>query len=294
MGRLGRRLTPYLFISPFFIGYAIFFLYPVIWAFYLSLFQQVGIGSAPKFIGVQNYAKLLSDETFLKALANTTYYAAGSIFLIVPAALALALVLVIPHLWGREFFRLFFFSPNITSGVVVGIIFGLVFSADYGLLNNYILLPLGLEKVRWLESPAYIMPAIILLGLWRWTGLNALYFIAGLQNISPEIKEAAMIDGAGRWQVVRYVTLPLLRPILIFVITFAIIGSYNLFGEPAILVGVEGGPSNAGLFMTMYLYLNGFRFLKFGYAAAIGYALALIILVLTLIQLRILGVFRED
>lgn len=289
-----RRLTPYLFISPFFIGYAIFFLYPVVWAFYLSLYQQVGIGSAPRFVGVDNYVKLLSDDLFVKALSNTSYYAAGSIFIIVPAALGLGLVLYIRELRWREFFRLLFFSPNITSGVVVAIIFGLVFNHEYGLINNYLLKPFGLTSVRWLQEPVYIMPAMIILGLWRYTGINALYFMAGLQNISPEVKEAAIIDGASRWQAFRFVTLPLLRPVMIFVMTFAIVGSYNLFGEGAVLVGAEGGPSNAGLFMTMYLYLTGFRFLKFGYAAAIGYALALIILVLTLIQLRILGVFRED
>jgi len=294
MAKWRRNITPYLFISPFFIGYAIFFLYPVLWALYLSFFQQVGIGSQPKFVGLANYINLFSDNQFLKALGNTTYYAAGSIFLIVPVALVLALVLFMRNLHGREFFRLFFFSPNITAGVVVGIIFTLVFSADYGLINNYLLKPLGLPAIRWLQEPVWIMPAIIILGLWRYTGINALYFMAGLQNISEEVREAAVIDGANRWQVFRYITLPLLRPTLVFVLTFAIIGSYNLFAEPAILVGAQGGPNNAGLFMTMYLYLTGFRFLKFGYAAAIGYALAVIIIVLTVIQLRLLGVFRED
>jgi arabinosaccharide transport system permease protein len=294
MNKWRKQITPYLFISPFFIGYAIFFIYPVVWAFYLSFYQQVGIGSPPRFTGLGTYARLLQDDLFVKALANTSYYAAGSIFLIVPAALGLALVLTLRHLRLREFFRLFFFSPNITSGVVVAIIFGLVFNDEYGLINNYLLIPLGLDKVRWLRDPLYVMPAIILMGLWRYTGINALYFMAGLQNIPTEVREAAMIDGANRWQVFRYVILPLLRPVMVFVMTFAIIGSYNLFAEPAVLVGVEGGPSNSGLFMTMYLYLNGFRFLKFGYAAAIGYALALIILVLTLIQLRVLGMFRDD
>ena len=294
MANRRRRMAPYLFISPFFVGYAIFFLYPVLWALYLSFFQQVGIGSEPKFVGLQNYANLLSDDTFRTALVNTTYYAAGSIFIIVPLALLLALVLFMRSLRGREFFRLFFFSPNITSGVVVGIIFTLVFSADYGLINNFILKPLGLPAVRWLQDPQWIMPAIIILGIWRFTGINALYFMAGLQNVSEEVREAAMIDGATRWQVFRYVTLPLLRPVMVFVLTFAIIGSYNLFAEPSILVGAQGGPNNAGLFMTMYLYLTGFRFMKFGYASAIGYALALIILVLTLIQLRVMGIFRED
>ncbi|HQY93655.1 sugar ABC transporter permease [Caldilinea sp.] len=294
MTKWRRQAAPYLFISPFFIGYAIFFLYPVLWAFYLSFFQQVGIGSEPKFIGLGNYLNLFEDETFLKALFNTSYYALGSIFVIVPVALLLALVLFRRTLPGREFFRLFFFSPNITAGVVVGIIFTLVFGAEYGLINNYLLKPLGLPAVRWLQDPAWIMPSIIIVGLWRYTGINALYFMAGLQTISMEVREAATIDGANRWQVFRFVTLPLLRPTLVFVLTFAIIGSYNLFAEPSILVGAQGGTNNAGLFMTMYLYLTGFRFLKFGYAASIGYALAVVILLLTLLQGRLLGIFQED
>lgn len=289
-----RRLAPYLFISPFFLGYTIFFVYPMAWALYLSFFKKSGVGSLPRFVGLKNYVSLLTDDLFLKALRNTSYYAVGSIFVIVPAALILALILAAPRLRWREFFRFFFFSPNITAGVVVAIIFRLVFEEQYGLINNYLLAPLGIGPVRWLRDAAFVMPAIILMGLWHYTGINALYFMAGLQNIPMEVKEAATIDGANRWQVFRYITLPLLRPVLIFVLTFAIIGSYNLFGEPSVLVGPEGGTRNAGLFMTMYLYLTGFRFLELGYASAIGYALALIIFVLTLLQLRILGVFRED
>jgi len=290
-----RRLVPYLFISPFFVGYAIFFVYPVLWALYLSFFKKSGINSTPRFLGLDNYRDLVSDPLFIKALINTSYYAAGSIFVIVPAALGLALILSMRHLPWREFFRFFFFAPNITAGVVVAIIFRLVFELDYGLLNNYILVPLGIEPVRWLRDVRFIMPAIILMGLWRYTGINALYFMAGLQNIPAEVKEAAIIDGASRGQVFRYITLPLLRPVLIFVLSFAIIGSYNLFSEPSILLGgYEGGPRNAGLFLTMYLYRMGFRNLELGYAAALGYALAIIILVLTLLQLRILGMFRED
>lgn len=289
-----RRVAPYLFVSPFFLGYAAFFLYPVLWAFYLSFFQQVGIGSEPKFVALGNYLKLLSDEKFLKAVVNTSYYAAGSLFVILPAALLLGMAFNMQRLRFRNFFRLFFFTPMITSGVVVAIIFGLVFNNEYGIINNWLLAPLGLPKLRWLRDPLLVMPAIIVVGLWRYTGINALYFLAGLQNIPTEIQEAASIDGCTRWQVFRYITLPMLRPVLLFVVVIAIIGSYNLFGEPFLLAGAEGGPQNAGLFMTMYLYLNGFRYMKFGYASAIGYALTLIILVLSLIQLRLLGAFRED
>jgi len=294
MRRWQRRLAPYFFISPFFVGYAVFFVYPVGHAFYLSFFRQTGIGSTPSFVGLGNYLKLFSDEKFIKSVFNTSYYAAGSVFVIVPVALALALALNVRRLPIREFFRLFFFSPMITSGVVVAIIFRLVFEERYGLINNFILAPLGLPQQGWLITPALIMPSVIILGLWRYAGVNALYFLAGLQSIPPEVQEAAAIDGANRWQVFRHITLPMLRPVLLFVVIVAIIGSYNLFGEPYLLIGPEGGTRNAGLFMTMYLYLNGFRFMKFGYAAAIGYALTIIILVLSLIQLRLLGAFRED
>jgi arabinosaccharide transport system permease protein len=294
MHRFQRRWAPYLFISPFFIGYAIFFLYPVLWALYLSFFQQIGIGAPAKWVGLGNYIRLFSDDRFIKAVVNTTYYAAGSLFLILPAALLLGVVFNMRNLRGSTFFRLFYFTPNITSGVVVAAIFGLVFDTEYGLLNNWLLGPLGLPKIRWLQDAVFIMPAIIVLGIWRYTGINALYFLAGLQNIPHELNEAAQIDGATRWQAFRHITLPLLRPVILFTVIIAIIGSYNLFGEPFLLVGAEGGPRNAALFVTMYLYLNGFRYMKFGYASAIGYALTIIILVLSLIQLRLLGAFRED
>lgn len=294
MYKLMKRMTPYIFISPFFIGYGFFFLYPVLWAFFLSFFQQIGFGQEAEFVGLQNYARLLSDSLFIRALTNTSYYAAGSLLIIVPMALLLALALNIRNLKFASGFRLLYFTPLITSGVVVAIIFRLVFEADYGLINNWILEPLGLEKLRWLRDPSLVMPAIIILGLWRYAGVNSLYFLSGLQRIPTEVTESAHIDGANPWQLFRYITFPLLRPVMIFVILTAIIGSYNLFGEPFLLVGAEGGPRNSGLFMTMYLYLNGFRFMKFGYASAIGYALTVIILLLSLIQLRLMRVFQED
>lgn len=292
--RMLKRITPFLFISPFFIGYGIFYLYPVLWAFFLSFFQQVGFGESATFVGLDNYIRLLGDPVFKRAIFNTSYYAAGSLFIIVPAALLLALTLNMKGLKYGSWFRLLYFTPLITSGVVVAIIFRLVFDADYGLINIWLLEPLGLPMMRWLRDPLLVMPAIIILGLWRYSGVNALYFLSGLQRIPTEVIESAQIDGANRWQLFYQIILPLLRPVLIFVTVTAIIGSYNLFGEPFLLVGAEGGPRNSGLFMTMYLYLNGFRYMKFGYASAIGYALTLIILVLSLAQLRLLRVFQED
>jgi ABC-type sugar transport system permease subunit len=295
MSGQGRKIAPYLFISPFFLGYTVFFLIPVIQSLRLSFFHQVGLSNEPRFVGFDNYVRLLTnDALFIKSLINTTYYALGSIFIIVPLALLLALILHNPNLKLREFFRLLYFTPNITAGVVVGIIFTLVFEQQYGLINNLLLAPLGIEPVRWLRDPNWVMPSIIILGVWKFTGINALYFMVGLQSISPELKEAAIVDGATRFQVFRHITLPLLRPVLAFVLTFAIIGSYNLFAEPVTLLDEVGGPNNAGLTMTMYLYNRGFRELRMSYAAAIGYTLAIIIVVLTVIQLFLIRAFRED
>jgi ABC-type sugar transport system permease subunit len=295
MSGQGRKIAPYLFISPFFLGYTVFFLIPVIQSLRLSFFHQVGLSNEPRFVGFDNYVRLLTnDALFIKSLINTTYYALGSIFIIVPLALLLALILHNPNLKLREFFRLLYFTPNITAGVVVGIIFTLVFEQQYGLINNLLLAPLGIEPVRWLRDPNWVMPSIIILGVWKFTGINALYFMVGLQSISPELKEAAIVDGATRFQVFRHITLPLLRPVLAFVLTFAIIGSYNLFAEPVTLLDEVGGPNNAGLTMKMYLYNRGFRELRMSYAAAIGYTLAIIIVVLTVIQLFLIRAFRED
>ena len=173
-----RRIAPYLFISPFFVGYAIFFLLPVIQSLQLSFFRQVGLNKAPRFIGFDNYIRLVTkDALFIKSLTNTTYYALGSILVIVPLALLLAVILHSPKLKLREFFRFLYFTPNITAGVVVGIIFGLVFEEQYGLINNLLLAPAGIDNVRWLREPRWIMPSIIILGVWKWTGINAIYFM---------------------------------------------------------------------------------------------------------------------
>lgn len=294
LGR-GRKLAPYFFISPFFIGYTIFFLMPVVQSFRLSFYHKVGLNVTPRYIGLDNYRRLIEkDELFIKALYNTTEYALGSILIIVPLALLLALLLASPRLRFREFFRLLFFTPTITSGVVVGIIFNLVFEEQYGLINNLLLKRVGVGSVRWLRDPNYIMPAVIILGIWKFTGINALYFLVGLQNIPPDLKEAARVDGANRFRVFRHVTLPLLRPVMAFVLTFAIIGSYNLFAEPSILLDINGGSRNSGMTMTMYLYSRGFRELKMSYASAIGYSLAMIIIALTVLQLILVRAFRED
>jgi ABC-type sugar transport system permease subunit len=288
------RWTPYFFIAPFFVLFGVFFGLPTLRSLQLSFYTERGVDTSATFSGLDNYTTLVGDPTFYKALVNTSYYALGSILVIVPLALSLALLLRTRGLLLREFFRLSFFLPNAISGIVVAIVFRLVFDQEFGLLNNWLLAPLGLPKVAWLADPTFIMPSIILLGIWQFTGLNALYFMVGLQNQDPGIHEAATVDGAGPWQRFRYITLPLLRPTTVFVVTFAIIGSYQLFAQPVALVGEGGGPNRAGLTLTMYLYETAFTNLDLGYGAAIGYAITVIIVALSVLQMWAQGFFRKD
>jgi ABC-type sugar transport system permease subunit len=243
------------------------------------------------FVGFQNYVDLILDERFRHSLWNTTYYGLSSIFIILPVALALALALHSPGLRFKGLFRIAFFVPLLTSSVVVAVIFALVFDTRYGLINNYIVEPLGFDRISWLQDGNFVIPALVLMGLWKWTGINSLYYLAGLQNAVKEIEEAARIDGAGPWSLFRYVTFPQIRPVILFTVILAIIGSYNLFAEPYLLLSNSG---DRGLMSMVYLFNNAFAFAKFTYASAIGYILFFIILILSLAQLRIFRVFGDD
>jgi arabinosaccharide transport system permease protein len=292
--RLVRKITPYLFISPFFIGFTVFSLFPMAYSIWLSLHRQNGLVSSGKFIGLQNYSRLLQDDIFLKSLSNTSLWALGMILVMLPVSLGLATLLNSRHLKGREFFKLLYFTPNVTTGVVIAIVFGLIFHDDFGLLNNYVMKPLGLQRVRWLEVGSAVIPALLIMGTWRWSGVNALYFLNGMRSINPDIIEAALIDGANQWQLFRYITFPLLRPIVIFLVTLTIIGSFNTFAESALLFGAEGGPERAGLLTTMFLYNESFKSMRVGYGAAIGWLVAAIVISITIAQTWVLGLFRED
>jgi ABC-type sugar transport system permease subunit len=289
---LARAFTPYLFILPFFTIQAVFLLYPVVSALFLSFYQATGVG-ARKFIGLGNYVALAQDPRYLHALLNTTEYALGSIFILSPLALLIALAVrsfIVPGDNTRSFYRLAYFMPQLTSFVVIALMFALVFDKDYGLLNNF-LAGFGLPKVGWLRESGLAMPSVIMVSIWTFVGINSLYFLAGLQNIPAEVNETAAIDGAGRWQSFWYVTLPMLRPTLLFVIIQATIFSYQVFDLPYLLTG--GGPSDASLTVVIYLYQSGFQQFKLGYAAAIGYSLGIISIVLSLIQLRVFRRWSE-
>lgn len=287
------KITPYLFLAPFFLVYATFLLYPVLAAFRLSFFEQIGI-SSPSFVGLENYRALLSDGRYLKALLNTTLYALASVGILSPLALLVALVVrsfIVPSTNAQSFYRIAYFLPNITSFVVIALMFTLVLDTDFGLLNGF-LAAVDLPTFNWLRSERLALPSIIMVAIWTYLGLNSLYFLAGLQNIPEELAEAAALDGASRGTIFWTVTLPLLRPTILFVVVQAIIFSYQIFEIPFLLTG--GGPSDASLTLAVYLYEVGFRQFDQGYASAIGYSLAIISTLLAGMQLLLFRAFGED
>jgi arabinooligosaccharide transport system permease protein len=279
-----RPVTPYLFLLPFFLIYLVFMIYPVLAAFRLSFYESSGFGE-DTFTGLSNYARLVQDSRYLEALENTTIYALASVFILSPLALLVAVAIrsfVVPTATFKSFYRVVFFLPFITSFVVIALMFNLVFNNEFGLLNNA-LSALGLPTLNWLNDERVALLAIILVGIWTYLGINALYFLAGLQNIPEEVIEAARVDGANRFQVFWRVTLPLLRPVILFVVVQATIFSYQIFEIPFLLTG--GGPSDSTLTLAIYLYEVGFREFDRGYAAAIGYSMAIIAIVLAAVQL---------
>ena len=280
------RYAPYFFISPFFLLFGVFMVYPLFDSIRLSTYSVRGMHHQT-FVGFENIERLLADPLFWTALWNTAYFALGSLLLQLPVALGLALLLSNARLKGRNLFRLSFFSPVLISGVFIAVIFYLLYDRRYGLVNKV----LGFE-IPWLQDPDLVMPALVLAGVWRWAGFNMVYFLAGLQSIRRELYEAAAVDGAGTWQTFIHVTIPALRPVIAFVVITSMIGSFQLFDLPYVLT--EGGPGNASMTMVMYLYKHGFEFINLGYAATIGWALAVIIGVISIIQVRFFGVFREN
>ncbi len=280
------RYAPYFFLAPFFTLFGVFMVYPLFDSIRLSTYSVRGMRNET-FVGLANIERLIADPLFWTALWNTAYFAAGSLLLQLPVALVLALLLSNARLKGRNLFRLSFFSPVLISGVFIAVIFYLLYDRRYGLVNKV----LGSE-IQWLQDPDLVMPALVLAGVWRWAGFNMVYFLAGLQSIRQELYEAAAVDGAGPWQSFIHVTIPALKPVIAFVVITSMIGSFQLFDLPYVLT--EGGPGNASMTMVMYLYKHGFEFINLGYAATIGWALAVIIGVISIIQVRFFGVFREQ
>lgn len=280
--------APYAFLSPYLFLTAVFFLVPFFNAIVLAFYETNG-PRARVFVGLGNFRFLLTDPMFYKALENTTVFALASVFLQLPLSLGLALLLNSGGGRYKSLFRLILFSPNLVGQIFVGILFSVLFTPRYGLVNRSLqaLFYWGLEE-RWLSNPALVMPALVATSLWVWVGFNMVYFLAALQSVDKTLEEAARIDGAGAWGVFWYVTLPSMRHVVVFVVITCIIGSYQLFELPlALLNTTDGfGPDNSGVTLITYLYEMAFRSGDLGLGAAIGWIVTLIIFGISLVQIR--------
>lgn len=284
------KMAPYLFIAPFFILFIIFFLVPGMTALVISFFKWNGIGS-PEWIGLRNFERMFEDTVFWQAVGNTAIYMMASLFICVPLSLIVASALNSQQLGLRGMWRGAFFSPIVTSSVAIALVFSLLYSTDYGLINAFLGL-FHLPKIDWLGNSSWARVSIVILMIWRWTGYNAIYFLAGLQTISQELYEAAEIDGANTVKKFLHITLPLLRPVILYVSILVTTGSLQIFEEPYILT--DGGPANATISLAQYLYQHGISNLKFGYGSAVGLLIFVTIFSLSALQLKSFGIFRED
>jgi ABC-type sugar transport system permease subunit len=283
-----RSRWAYLFIAPFYIFFAIFGLYPLVFSFVLSLSDFKGVG-AIKYVGLANFTRLLKDTVFWQSLQNGVWL----FFFYVPIMLFLALLLAVllnsKRVRGFRVFRTLIFMPYITNMVAAGFTFRILLTQKNGLVN-LLLGIVGISPVPWLESVWGARVSLSLLILWAWLGYNMVIMLAGLQTIPGDLTEAALVDGCTNRTAFFYITIPLMRPVILFCAVMSTIGSFGLFTEVASLT--NGGPVNATITPLIRIYNVAFGSLQFGYASAMAYVFAAAILVLTLLQVRYFG--REN
>jgi lactose/L-arabinose transport system permease protein len=267
-------------VAPFFVLFSVFFVYPILFSFWLSLHQTRGIGAA-RFVGTGNYELLLRDPTFWNSMANAVIL----FFIYVPLMTALSVVLASVLNAGfvrlQGMWRMLIFLPHITSMVAAGFTFRLLLDKDSGYLNTA-LGWFGVSPVPWLDNAWWARISIGVLMIWAWLGYNTVIMLAGLQTIPRELVEAAKVDGAGRLQSFLRITVPLLKPVIVFAVTLSIIGTFSMFTEPFVLT--RGGPALATETPVMQIFRTTFEELQYGYAAAMAYVYFAIVVVVTIVQ----------
>jgi len=302
--RLMPVVVPYLFLMPFLVLFVVFLFYPLVQSVMLA-FKQTSGPRAAEFVGLNNFKWMLTDPDFWTAVKNTTVFASASLLIQLPCALGLAMLLNRKDVKGSAFWRMIFFAPSLVGLAFMAVLSMLLFASGNGLVNIWLnditmtvhqtvpfLFPrhwVWDPEFAWLQE--YVMPALIITAFWMYVGFNMVYFLAALQNVNPNLLEAASVDGATAWHRFIHVTIPAIRPVGSFVVLLSMIGSFQLFELPYLLFSGTAGPNNQGLTVVMYLYDKGFNAGDLGYASAVGWVLALLLSALAIVQ-RV--VVRED
>ena len=288
-----KKAAPYLFVLPFVITLLVFWAVPIGRSFALS-FNELLYGQET-FVGLRNYERMLGDRVFWKALWNSVRYMVCTLILLVPIPMVLAAILnsKIGSERVKSFFKASLFVPALTSLVVAGLVFRLMFSESETAMVNQIFAAVGLDPVRWLREDVPALAVLLVLALWRWVGVNTMYFLAGLQSISPEYYEAASLDGASRIKQFFHITVPSLKPTIVYVFTISIYGGLAMFTESFMLYAGNQSPNNQGLTIVGYLYRQGIEQNNMGFASAVGVVLLLLVLAINITQLALTGTFRK-
>jgi arabinosaccharide transport system permease protein len=283
---LDARFAPFVLLAPFLLVFVVFRLWPLVQAVEMS-FQDVKGLQGNDWVGLENYQGVIENPQFLTALSNTFVYTILTLIILIPIPLALSALLDRGRTYRPLVWRISMFIPALASLVVVSFIFRVILSEN-GLVNTT-LNALGLTSQPWLTSASLAIPSLLIIATWRWVGVNMLYFNSGLVNIAKELYESASIDGAKATQMFRHITVPLMRPTIVFVLIISVIGGFQLFVEPFLLWGGGNSPSGAGLSVGLLIYRTAFTSAKFGDAAAMGVILALIIFIVSVIVFRLFG-----
>ena len=283
MRSVARGTEPYLYLVPTVVGLLLFSAGAVVGSLLIS-FSRWDIITPPEWVGIENYRLMFRSELFWSVFWNTWYFTLLYVPLTILTSLALAL-LVNQRLKGIAFFRTVYFFPVVSSMIAVALVWSWMYNPEYGLLNFLLKSLFGVQGPAWLADSDWAMPAMVLVAVWKTTGYSMVIFLAGLQGIPDELYEAAGLDGAGRWAKFRNVTLPMLSPTMFFVLVVTLINSFQVFEQTYVMT--KGGPANATMTLSFFIYQNVFQFFKMGYAAAMSYVLFAIIAVITFAQFRL-------
>ncbi len=285
------KVVPYVFVVPFVAFFLFVYLYPLIMTVIMS-FQQIDGPNHHEFIGLRNYLKL-NTRDFQMALKTSGRYALWDVIILTIIPLLIACVLHSGLAKGSSFFKSLFFIPSLTSIIVAGIVFRLAFGTLETATVNRMLTFFGLKPVKWLSYPGPGNVVLILLTLWRWNGVNIVYYLSGLQAIPTDYYEAAQIDGANSVQKFLHITLPCLKPVLIYVITITVLGGFSMFTE-SVALWQQNNAGGVGRTIVGYMYMVGFKKNNLGLASAVGLTLLALVVAVNLVQLVLMGFFKKE
>ena len=287
-----QKVAPFVFVLPFILSLVVFWAYPLISGIVMS-FQDISFGNRT-FVGASHHTKLFKDKFFITAVLNSVEYMFLTLVLMIPIPMLLAVLMESRITKAKGVWKVIMYIPALTSVVISGMLFRMMFSEAAGSQMNQLMDFLGKAPIAWLKTKWTAWIALLLLCMWRWTGVNMLYFVSGLKAIDGALYESADIDGASAWQKFRYITIPLIKPTTIYVVTISVYAGLSMFLESFMLWNGNSSPKNIGLTIVGYLYKRGIEKNDLGYACAVGMVLMIIALIINIIQLIATGTFKKE